>query len=188
MSSETTIQPSVASPSAVFQCSTVSQQVSDQFTEMKTILSSFIRPRQETTRTAFCNFLASEVEALEKRDFQTFRNKAVKLWVRVRAGQRKGPVSPSNLHFLGAPVPLPHMCHRLFNSQTNQHQLPGNTSWLFKDSDASKPGHPTSSAERGGTHRTAATHRAADFLRCCWRPTTQAFKTAYFHTNPNEAL
>ena len=33
----------------------------------------------QTTRTAFCNYLATEVEALEDRDFQAVRNQAVKL-------------------------------------------------------------------------------------------------------------
>ena len=48
------------------------------FAQMKTMLSSFLKPRQETTRTTY-NYLAFEVEALEDRDFQTFRNEAVKL-------------------------------------------------------------------------------------------------------------
>ena len=44
------------------------------------MLSSFLRQKQETTtRTAFYNYLASEEEGLEERDFQTVRNKAVKL-------------------------------------------------------------------------------------------------------------
>ena len=79
MRSDTTILPSVTSPSTVCGRSMVNQQVMDQFAQMKTMLSSFLRPRKETTRTAFCNYLASEVEALEDRDFQTFRNEAVKL-------------------------------------------------------------------------------------------------------------
>ena len=44
-----------------------------------TMLTYFLGPRQETTRTAVCNYLASEVENLEEGDFQIFRNKAVKL-------------------------------------------------------------------------------------------------------------
>ena len=36
-----------------------------------------------------------------------------------RAGQRKGPISPSNLHILGDPVPLPHMCHRVVSIATS---------------------------------------------------------------------
>ena len=36
-----------------------------------------------------------------------------------RAGQRKGHVRHSNLHFLGAPVPLPHMC-QMSASQVSQ--------------------------------------------------------------------
>ena len=46
---------------------------------MRTMLSSCLRQKQKTTRTAFSNYLASEVEGLEEKDFQTFRNEAVKL-------------------------------------------------------------------------------------------------------------
>ena len=42
--------------------SLVDQQVMDQFTQMRTILSSFLRQKQETKRTAFCNYLALKVE------------------------------------------------------------------------------------------------------------------------------
>ena len=69
MRSDTTIQPSVTSPSSVSRCSSVDQQVMNQFEQMKTMLSSFLGSRQETTRTAFCNYVASEVEALEDKDF-----------------------------------------------------------------------------------------------------------------------
>ena len=75
MQSDTIMQPSVTSPSAVSQCSSVNKQVMDQFGQMKTMLSSFFGPRQETTRIVFCNYLASELEALEDRDFQTFKDK-----------------------------------------------------------------------------------------------------------------
>ena len=52
----------------------------DQFTQMRSMLTSLLRQKQETTTcTAFCNYLASEVEGLEEKDFQTFRNKAVML-------------------------------------------------------------------------------------------------------------
>ena len=57
---------STVSTSIVFQSSSVDQQVMDQFAEMKTMFTSFLGPRQETTSTAFCNF-------------QNFRNEAVKL-------------------------------------------------------------------------------------------------------------
>ena len=77
--SVTTVQPPVTSPWTVSQHSLVDQQVMDQFAQMKTMLSSFLRPRQETIKTALCNYLASEVEALENRYFQTFRNEAIKL-------------------------------------------------------------------------------------------------------------
>ena len=96
----------------------------DQFAQMKTMLSSFLGPRQETTRTALYNYLASEFQTLEERDIQTSRNETQKHF---SGTQRKGPVSPSTLHFLGALVPRLNSCHRLFNSHSNRHQLVGNT-------------------------------------------------------------
>ena len=74
--SDTTMQPSVISPSAVSQPSLLVHQVMDQFQQM---LSSFLGLRQEATITAFCNYLAFEAEALEDGDFQTFKNETVKL-------------------------------------------------------------------------------------------------------------
>ena len=70
MQSDTTVQPIVTSLSALSQHSPVDQQVMYQFTQMKTMLAPFLGwPRQGTTRTAFCNYLASEVETLYKRNF-----------------------------------------------------------------------------------------------------------------------
>ena len=101
MRSDTTIQPSVTSPSTVSQCSSVDLQVMDQFTQMKTLLLSFLGRRQETTRTAFYKYLASGVEALEDRDFQTFRIEAGKLlsrihsWAEERSHQSQQPQQPT---------------------------------------------------------------------------------------------
>ena len=80
-STDTTLQPQqITSPTAASGHSLVNQQVMDQLTQMKTMLSSFLGKKQETTTcTAFCNYLESEVEGLEEKDFQTFRNEAVKL-------------------------------------------------------------------------------------------------------------
>ena len=83
---------------------------------------------------------------------------------------------------------LQHLCHRYFNSQSNLHQLQGIHLNHPRDSDASKPGHPTCSAEPNGHQRTAATQRAANFIPSGWRPTGWTFETAYFHTDPDEAL
>ena len=65
--SDTTKQASVTSPSAVSTHSSIHQHVMDQFTQMGTMLSSFLGPKQET-RAAFCSYLAPEVEALEEKD------------------------------------------------------------------------------------------------------------------------
>ena len=126
-------QTSQYSPGVDSGCSLVDQQVMDQFAQMKTMLSSFVGPGQETTRTAFCIYLASEVEALENRDFQTSRNKAVKLLssIQSKADERRHqPQQPQEQTVLGAQVQLQHLCHRHFNSNINHHQLPGDTSYL----------------------------------------------------------
>ena len=80
-STDTTLQPQqVTSPTIASGCSSVNQQGMDQFTQMRTMLSSFLGKNQETTtRTAFYNYLALEVEGLEEKDFGTFRNEAVQL-------------------------------------------------------------------------------------------------------------
>ena len=80
-STESTLQlQQVTSPTTASGHSLVNQQVMGQFTQMRAMLSSFLGQQQETTTcTAFWNYLALEVEGLEKKDFQTFRNKAVKL-------------------------------------------------------------------------------------------------------------
>ena len=83
---------------------------------MKAMLSSFLGPRQETIRTAFCNYLASEMEILEDRDFQRFRNEAVKLLSGIQSMAECKGIHPNHP----------------------------------RGSDASKPGHPTSSAEPSG--------------------------------------
>ena len=58
------------------------------------MLSSFLRPKQETKRTAFCNYLASEVEALEDKNFQTFRNAAIKLLSSIQSKAEKRSHQP----------------------------------------------------------------------------------------------
>ena len=164
MRSDTTIQPSVTSPSRVSQCLTVDQQVMDQFAQMQSILSSFLRLREETARTPFCNYLAPDVEALEDRDFQTFRNKAVKLLggIQSRAEERTYQPLPPHQHTLSRS-----------SSATFTTAIATSTRWSGKhlnysrDSDITKPGHPASSAEPSGTQSTATTQRAASFLHNC---------------------
>ena len=56
--------------------------VLDQFQQMRSMISSFLGARQDSTpslRQSFCNYLHSEIEHLEERDFLTFRNETVKL-------------------------------------------------------------------------------------------------------------
>ena len=56
--------------------------VLDQFQQMSSMISTFLGARQDPTpspRQSFCNYLHSEIENLEERDFLTFRNETVKL-------------------------------------------------------------------------------------------------------------
>ena len=132
MQSDTTRQPSVTSPSTVSGCSSVTQQVMDQFAQMKIMLSSFLGPRQEAARTAFCNYLASEVVALEDRDFQTFRNEAVKLLsgIQSRADDRSHQPQQTLQQTLSiSSSTTSNICATDISTATaNQHQLQGNTS------------------------------------------------------------
>ena len=112
-STDTTLQPQhVTSPAAASGCFSVDQQVADQFTQMRTMLSSFLGQKQETTTcTAFCNYLASDMEGFVEKDFHTLRNKAVKLLssIQSRAEEAKQVVSPCNhnsRHFRKAQVQL----------------------------------------------------------------------------------
>ena len=106
--------------------SSIDQQVMDQFTQMRSMLSTFLGHNQKRTAcTAFCNYLALEMEGLEETDFRTLRNEAVK------ARQKEvviGLSSHSNRHFYVAQVQLQHLCHRHFNSHNSQLQLQGDTS------------------------------------------------------------
>ena len=63
---------------------------------MSCMLSSFLGQKQEITRTAICNHLASEVEGLDDKDFQTFRIEAVKLLssIQSRAEERSCQPNP----------------------------------------------------------------------------------------------
>ena len=91
---DTMLQPQqVTSLTVASGCSSVDQQVMDQFTQMRSMLSSFLG--QETTmRTAFCNYLASEVEGLVKKDFQTFKNEAVKFLSNIQSKAEEGGCQP----------------------------------------------------------------------------------------------
>ena len=58
------------------------------------MISTFLGARQDTTpspRQSFCNYLHSEIEHLEERDFLTFRNETVKLLsgIQYKAEERK---------------------------------------------------------------------------------------------------
>ena len=117
--SDTTHQPSMVSPGVVSQSPSVDQQVMDQFAQMKTMLLSFDpgrRPPEQPLATTW--HLKMKI-----RTKVTFRNEALKL---LRAGQRTGPVGPSNLHFLGAPITLqpPHYHQR-------QPQQPAAAAWEY---------------------------------------------------------
>ena len=68
-------QPAVAT-------TTAEDPVLDQFQQMRSMISTFLGARQDPTpspKQSFCNYLHSEIEHLEERDFLNFRNETVKL-------------------------------------------------------------------------------------------------------------
>ena len=78
------------------------------WTQIKTVLSPFLWPRQGPPEQSSPVYLKSEVEVLEERNCQTFRNDAVKLLSGNQSRPEVRTHQPSNLHFLGGPVSLPH--------------------------------------------------------------------------------
>ena len=84
--SDVTHQPSSTSPKRrqppAATATTFADPVLDQFQQMRSMISTFLGARQDPTpspRQSFCNYLHSEIENLEERDFLTFRNETVKL-------------------------------------------------------------------------------------------------------------
>ena len=79
---------------------TSADPVLDQFQQMTSIISTFLGAYQDPTpspRQSFCNYLHSEVEHLEERDFLAFRNETVKLLseIQYKAKQCKTQVTTS---------------------------------------------------------------------------------------------
>ena len=98
IASDVTHQPSSTSPKRrqppVATTTTSADPVLDQFQQMRSMISTFLGARQDPTpspRQLFCNYLHSEVENLEERDFLTFRNESVKLLseIQYKAEERK---------------------------------------------------------------------------------------------------
>ena len=80
---------------------TAADPVSDQFQQMRSMISTFLGAHQDVTpspRQLFCNYLHSEIEHLEERDFLTFRNETVKLLseIQYKAKERNRQVTTSH--------------------------------------------------------------------------------------------
>ena len=75
MASDVAHQPSTTSSShrpAAVTTTTADDTVLDQFQQMRSMISSFFGARQDITlssRQSFCNYLYSEIEHLEERDY-----------------------------------------------------------------------------------------------------------------------
>ena len=156
MRSDTTMQPLDTSPSVVSP---------GQFVEMRIMLSSFLGQKQKTTRTAFCNYLASEVEVLEDKGFQTFRNEAVKLLssIQTRADEREpsAPPATSTDTFTKLKCNFNICATNISTTTATSTSCTGIHVNHPRDSDAFKPGHPICSEEPSGNQRTAATSQMA---------------------------
>ena len=104
IASDITRQPSSTSPKRrqppVATATTSADPVLDQFQQMRSMISKFLGARQDPTpspRQSFCNYLHSEIEHLEERDFLTFRNETVKLLseIQYQAEEHKRQVTTS---------------------------------------------------------------------------------------------
>ena len=104
IASDVTHQPSSTSPNRrqllVATTTTSADPVLDQFQQMRSMISTFLGARQDPTPSpwqSFCNYLHSEIEQLEERDFLTFRNETVKLLseIQYKAEERKRQVTKS---------------------------------------------------------------------------------------------
>ena len=98
IASDVTHQPLSTSPKrrqpTIATTTTAGDPVLDQFQQMRSLISTFLGARQDSTlspRQSFCNYLHSEIEHLEERDFLTFRNDTVKLLseIQYKAEERK---------------------------------------------------------------------------------------------------
>ena len=85
IASDVTHQPSSTSPKQrqppVTTTTISADLVLDQFQQMRLMLSTFLGEHRDSTpspRQSFCNYLHSEIEHLEERDFLTFKNETVK--------------------------------------------------------------------------------------------------------------
>ena len=104
IASDVTHHPSGTSPKRrqlpVATTTSSADPVLDQFQQMRLMISKFLGARQDPTpspRQSFCNYLHSEIEHLEERDFLTFRNDTVKLLSEIqnKAEEHKRQVTTS---------------------------------------------------------------------------------------------
>ena len=102
IASDVTHQPSSTSPKRrqppVATTTMSADPVLDQFQQMRAMISTFLGASRDPTpspRQSFCNYLHSEIENLEERDFLTFRNETVKLLseIQYKAEERKRQVT-----------------------------------------------------------------------------------------------
>ena len=126
----------------------------------------------ETTRTTW----HLRLKTWRKETFRLLQMRQLNFWG-YRAGQRKGTISHSILHFLRVPVSLPYMCHRFISSSHCQ----GIDLDCSRNPDASKPGHTTCFTV---ANMTTTAQRTNDFIHTYQRATTRGFKTATFYYQP----
>ena len=79
---------------------TAADPVLDQFQQMRSMISTFLGAHQDPTpspRQPFCNYVHSEIEHLEERDFLTLRNETAKLLseIQYKAKEHKRQVTTS---------------------------------------------------------------------------------------------
>ena len=133
------------------------------------MISTFLGTRQDPTSSpqqSFCNYLHSEIEHLEERDFLTFRNDRVKLLseIQYKAEERKTGHHKSRGHHISTSRSI--TVHSRMEIRTHH---PGNSTSRHSTCAASTDYHRTacySDCESTATIRTFIIISTAYFL-CC---------------------
>ena len=144
--------------------------VLDQFQQMRSMISTFLGARQDPTpspRQSFCNYLHSEIEHLEERDFLTFRNETVKLLseIQYKAEERNRQVTKSQ------EMTTYQLPEASVHSRTGIHtHHTGNSTSLHSTCAASTDYHRTacySDCESTATIGASIIVSTANFICCC---------------------
>ena len=150
----------------------------DQFSQMKTMLTSFLEPRKETTRIAFCNYLASEFENVEETYSQNFKNSTVKILCEIQSRVEERNHQPQQPTFSKSTS-----ITSTYVLQTYQQQSAASArEYISTIPEIQMPASQTIQP----AHQTLVMPRGQQQYRTCQRATTWDFKTPTFHHQLNQ--